>query len=242
MKPTINVNLTKCDCSAGLLNAARRCGNPAPVDPLTCGVDCNGVPLIIPCSIPRTVEFTVTLPQRCPTHPHDGGTCEPLRGEPARCVYGEHSMPTPVTVSCSIRGETWEESDPKDIHHADGGYLVDAQTQQIIRERWALVKALLLDTAPAEHPLSTATMLAQRTEVFLALAAMARVEVADFKTSVALFQALKRADPEGSSFGDHPAAYAMGWKDPADEDAPLNSHAGLAAYVEILLEQTKALP
>lgn len=28
----------------------------------------------------------------CPTHPHEGGTCEPMEGEPWRCVYGEHPI------------------------------------------------------------------------------------------------------------------------------------------------------
>jgi hypothetical protein len=30
--------------------------------------------------------------QPCPTHPAEGGTCEPMQSEPWRCVYGEHAI------------------------------------------------------------------------------------------------------------------------------------------------------
>lgn len=51
-------------------------------------------PHIVDCG-PRTFG-DVNPPQeakaRCPTHPEDGGACEPMQSEPWRCVYGEHAL------------------------------------------------------------------------------------------------------------------------------------------------------
>jgi hypothetical protein len=42
--------------------------------------------------------------QRCPTHPLDDGPCEPLKGEPERCVYGEHDIPNRVSGDGPVGG------------------------------------------------------------------------------------------------------------------------------------------
>jgi hypothetical protein len=102
---TINVNLKPCSCSAGRLNAARRCGTPSPVDPLPCDDDCPGKPILIPCPIPPRVEFKVVLGEcidagRRPVSPIPRACAPDGRGHHVRCPA------RPISVSCSISGKT----------------------------------------------------------------------------------------------------------------------------------------
>lgn len=183
-EPVINVNLTKCGCSGGRLNAARRAGNSNPVDPLPCDAGCPGGPVLIPCPIPRAVTFGVAL-----------GEC--IR-DPFGCRDGNHAsvcFARSVKVSCSVSGETWEESQPTTFEAANRPGLAFADdveadaVVEIVRERWALVKALVLGQAEYTIPLQRGAqpvpwagdLLTQRDAVFSALADMARVEQAAFE-------------------------------------------------------------
>jgi hypothetical protein len=122
----------------------------------------------IPCHIPRAVAFYVALGE-C--------TC----GGGLVTAHSPGCPARPVRVDCNISGETWATSD---AFEASLPALCRVPTSDDIdaalvaaRERWALVKALVMGKETAAqlnaHGLSLAK---QRDSVFAALADMARAE------------------------------------------------------------------
>lgn len=215
--PAVNVNLKP--CSSPVLCAEMPASDTGHL------LTCAAAPILLPCPLPRSVTLEVRWgectrdPFICDL-PQHGTTC------PAR----------PIRVSCSISGKTWAESEPFDMHQPDGGYLVDAKTQTLIRERWALVKALVLGYSAWDYamshakavPLATITaMLAQRDTVFSALADMARAEEAAFAAQ----ERAEKAYPY----------HRLGRVGDGSHAGPRPSRARLAAYVEFLVEQVGVL-
>lgn len=210
--PTINVNLKQCDCLC----------------PGKHGDLCPGRPVLIPCPIPRSVVFTGVL-----------GACDCSASHPKFLVGIHHpECPAiPIRVACYIDGETWETSLIRDQEVVSGEEVHDtAQVNKMLtvcRDRWALVKALVLgsDCAAfrAPHiPLFwevVGPLVTQRDAVFSALCDMARAEDALHDSADA-------------------AARALGAKEgmPGLCETITPSHDILAAYVEHLIEQVGVLP
>jgi hypothetical protein len=89
-----------------------------------------------------------------------------------------------VKVACSISG-TWEASEVADVAlvRMDDGHFVTFETNAAVtaalsacRDRWALVKALVLGKYTYNDSLVPETLHVQRNAVFAALADMARAE------------------------------------------------------------------
>ena len=189
--------------------------------------DCPGAPVPIHCPLPRS--FVVEVEQ---------GEC---KRDPFGCKNGHHAsvcFAQTVRVSCSIDG-TWGGSEPVDFD--DGGAtFTDVQlgeAEDACRERWALVKALVLGftrvTLGGVSRKEADALFTQRDAVFAALAKMARHEAAAYEAH-AHFQ-----DALGISRYDWtPVGYVT------PEGAPLEmpSACGMAAYVRHLLKQVEELP
>lgn len=160
MVPSINVNLKPCTCP-----------DFGPRGPGF--VPCDSPQILLPCPTQRSVTFSVAL-----------GPCTMMCANPA--LWGGHSTTCParpVRVSCSVSGETWEESEveamdaagPTAYNQKEWGTLY-----AVCRARWALVKALVLGQPQAQAGgkwLDAPTdLFTRRDAVFDALADMARAE------------------------------------------------------------------
>lgn len=168
MTPTINVNLKPCDCDGHVVSGGDDVHSP----------DCASHPILIPCPIPRSVLVKVRT-GLC--------TCHGLAFSSPDC---HPSCPGhPIRVTCSISGETWEESDVTSCHPVltDGdGAFAGGWTQRghgdsaliACRERWALVRALVLGTswAKCETMFGTMAMFVQRDAVFAAIVKVHKAE------------------------------------------------------------------
>lgn len=209
MTPTINVNLKPCDSGC----QTQRPGSK-------CYAHCAAAPVLIPCPLPRSVNFEVRL-----------GGCY-LAGSPLKCTLDaeEHRVgcpARPVKISCSIAGETWEGSKPITFTMPDDSEAPTA-VADACRERWALVRALVLGQSPAPIVgLANVTLLSQRDEVFAALCDMARAEEASWRAACAMLPVVKFTSSD------------MQVHDPSG-DAP--SRHWLMAYVEHLIDQVGDLP
>jgi len=204
----LNVNLKKCDCPANQHHRFSR--------------ECASVPVLIPCPIRRSVTFEVAL-----------GECTELCSvrPSARDVAGGHiaSCPArPVKVSCSISGETWEggEVDEEAVEEAETRpeWTTSDHALEIAvcRERWALIKALVLGSSsfvPSIDPGAQNTLMLQRDTVFAALADMAMDERHHAEKMATLPERVRPVLP----------AYAA----PSEE--------ALSRYVEHLIEQVGVL-
>lgn len=155
--PEINVNLKSCSCSAGRLNAARRCGNPRPVDPLPCDDGCAGAPVIVRCPLPPVVTFLVVREECtckwdeyvCPVGHRialtAGETCADC-SRPMVPYHADACPAQPVEVTCRIGGDgTWEESKVTSFDPGDERWgKPPVTTITAMRARWEVVKALVL--------------------------------------------------------------------------------------------------
>ena len=215
MTPTINVALEPCTYW-GVCNVR---GSHIPA--------CRAAPILIPCPIPRSVTFTVRM-----------GECVGCQRSRARARdgvirHGERCPARPIRVSCSIGGETWEGSEPEFCEVPDGetfGLRPDdievitimTRLLAICRERWGFASLLMTGGGAGSHPLAI-----QRDVVFSALADMARAEES-IKTRVNTLAAIGISDVYMTE---------VRLKTPHDV-----AEAGLAAYVEHLVEQVGVLP
>lgn len=141
---------------------------------------CPGIPVPIPCPVPRSVEFTVRLgecidagripgsqvPRACAPDGHHHDDC------PAR----------PIRVTCTILGETWEDSQVavcelgiNELQTYSGN---DDALYAACRARWALVKALMLGQPIPTMREAMLTLVHQRDVVFSALCEMVPHHVA----------------------------------------------------------------
>jgi hypothetical protein len=215
MTPAINVNMKPCMCAA-------RAHHQSITLTGRHFEECSGSPVLIPCPIPRSVKFEVVLggcktPGACSLpRPMFQATTQHISTCPAR----------PVRVSCSVSGSTWEESYLSFVERSDGDAIGPEfdRVDSLCRERWALVKALVLRqqgfVAPA--PDHIVELHAQRDAVFAALADMVRHE-------------------KGLEEAAQSAAKAMGGEGDMS-GAVVASAEFLAAYVERLIEQVSVLP
>jgi hypothetical protein len=210
---TINVNLKLgCGCSVEAMRLPETGHYPG----------CSAAPVFIPCLLPPSVTFEVVLGEcTCSAHgygitkPNHAGAC------PAR----------PMKVFCSISGKTWEESEVADWEPRDMEYLpTQANWKDVVeaacRERWAVVKALVLGktVTPSFGPENP--LMKQRDAAYAALVAKARMEQADDATTRDLMKALP--------------SLKMRDVTEATASAYLSGRA-LAHYVEHLIEQVGAL-
>lgn len=208
--PSINANLDRqCYC-----------------DRLGIGADphhvatCPARPLHIPCPIPPSVTFHVTLGE-CAC-----GEAEVL----AECDLGCPARP--ISVSCSILGKTWEESYPVTFEHGDGGG-PDAAIPGLVASRWALVKALVLgkpqpDVMEMVGRWHISDLFKQRDAVFAALCKMAQAEDAALVAQQAVDEAFPFQRFCLSPTADH-------------RREPHPSRERLRAYVSHLIEQVGVL-
>jgi hypothetical protein len=216
--PPINVQLKPCTCGGGLIT--------------THSAPCPGGPVLLPCSIPRSVELTVTL-----------GECEcaaryNAERQTLKLPHLADCPGKPIRVSCSIGGETWEESEVVDAEYSTGPGRVrieiasDRPVLKACSDRWALVKAWVLgkpQVQPDGKWVDAPTdLFTQRDAVFAALADMARMERAYYDAAQAIHKAL-------------PSVYVSSDMQVCDpEDAP--SSRWLSSYVEYLIEQVEVMP
>lgn len=174
--PTINVNLSKCDCSAGRLNAARRAGNPNPVDPLPCDADCPGRPVRIRCEIPEHVTFWVA--GEC----FEAAKQALLSNAKTRCGLWTHDRACParpVKVICVISGETWAKSEVASFDPGNEEWgKPPTTTIAAMRALWAVAKGLVLGQRAFLTNDTIQELEARRDTVFAKLTAMVRAEEA----------------------------------------------------------------
>lgn len=215
----INVNLEPCTC--GLADRA-------PTHPPTPHQShCAAAPVLIPCPIPQRVEFQVALGE-CVCGGHVG------RGPPAIMDRRSATCPArPIKVSCSISGKVWAESEVDDMEchrgmrhdHVCATEGLDV-VLQVARDRWALVKALVLGftrvTMGGVSRNHADVLFAQRDAVFAALAAMARAQQA-LEATLGDFETVMSGDATACLLGRRYAQEA------------------LARYVKRLVEQVGAL-
>jgi hypothetical protein len=150
--PAVNVNLAKCDCP----DFGRSRGTPYR--------PCPAVPVFIPLPLPRSVTFQVVLGE-C------SGACTTIndtRGYRREVVHDEDCPARPVKVSCSISGKTWAESEVTDAwpEKNDGFLCSTGQTfptlEAVCRDRWSLVKALVLGQRITSAPVPLLSMAGTR--------------------------------------------------------------------------------
>lgn len=220
--PAINVNLKPCADWCPVTHTIRHTRHDT---------HCPGAPVLIPLPIPRSVTFQVAL-----------GACECTTGGLDTMPHDDDCPARPVRVSCSVSGDgTWAESEVDDVWQNvqnAKGWIVDAEDADpsalaIARERWALVKALVLNVwpVPSAHA-AVVEFIRQRDAVFSALADMARAE-----------------DAAVAAQGRLDAVLRPGWHARHRPDSHLPaaglerpSRMGLAAYVERLIEQVWVMP
>lgn len=228
MKPSVNVNVRWCFCSA-----------PSPLGPHE--PDCKGdsLPLHVICPLPEEAVFQLKL-----------GRCSCPNGlDRASFGQGPHPEGCParlVRMRCKVAGKSWGASSIVEVRPEDGEFRPEllGKALELARERWALVRALMANLGPPPGgSLALAkrvtALFIQRNEIFASLTRMARVEAAHHEQSVELFEALKAADPEREHV-EGPASYALAWASPGSEEG--NSSAGLRSYLHLLLEQVEVMP
>lgn len=223
MIPTVNVNLTQCSC--GLTPTYR---NESAAHRTSSGTLCPGAPILIACRIPRSVVFNVVLGECTCEGPQDSG------GDRYRPEIVRHAAlcpASPVKVACSISGKTWEESEVTDYELRENVLAPVEAMLTASRDRWALVKALVLGQhgCCAQHmpdPLRE-----QRNAVFSALADMARGEAISATAQQAL---------DGMIAPSIQCNMGLSRLQPRPEIRP--SALWLAAYVEHLIERVGVLP
>lgn len=234
MEPTINVNLKPCDCALSSL---------APTYPPKPHADhCSAKPGLLTCPLPDKVELTVRL-GRCECAAQYRGVTGFGVSEP----QGKHTENCParhIRVICSIGGDgTWSGSEVAEMEILGGTPLgIDARNRihRICRDRWALVKALVLgkfayrDVGDA-GPGTPEGLFKQRDVVFANLAEMAQAEQAHREKSMALFEAIRAADHDREHVT-NPYCYAIAW-----DDGHPNAEAGLRSYLSMLIAQVGAL-
>lgn len=216
--PVINVNLNHCDTphlcvSNGGEHVAA----------------CAARPILIPCPIQRSVVMEVKLGE-C--------TCEPMRlgkemgGKIATITtHHEGCVARPIRVACDIGGETWAKSEVEDVEAPADGY---PSMMRACRERWALVKALVMGKRGVEWftpPPQGYDLMVQRDAVFAALANMARCERTYWEAAKSVYVAFPQAVVTSE----------MQIVDPGDADGEAPSARWLAAYVTHLIEQVGVL-
>lgn len=216
--PTINLNLAACGC--GLADRA-------PTYPPTPHQDhCPAKHVELPCPIPRSVTFQVVLGE-CVCGGHIG------RGPPAIIDRRSAACPArPISVTCSISGETWARSevatdtDERPTLTHDQRFLA----AHACNSRWALVKALVMGQmfspenpkhAPERHA-ALVRLVAQRDALYAALCKMARHETG-------LWEGLQEA------FEAFPASRELRSRTREPLEAP--SAIVLMGYVKRLVEQ-----
>jgi hypothetical protein len=219
MTPTINVNLTKCDCPPmDSYTMTSRKGAHFP--------DCPGYHFLIPCHIQRPVTFDVALGECF------GCGMSQSRTRDGLVRHDSHCPARPIRVSCSIGGESWPHSFAQDVAIVEGEPIHDLvrldAIMRTVRERWALIKALVMGIRVEGPPRHVKGLMDQRDTVFAALADMARAETA-------AMQAQQRVD---DAFPYHRFHRVGG----GDHRAIPPSHARLEAYVEFLREQVGVMP
>jgi hypothetical protein len=223
MTPTINVNLNPCTCKA-----ATPYGNAATG---TCTGSCPGAAVLIPLSLQffRSITFEVAL----------GECSETCRQYMPNGQHTANCPGRPVRVSCSISGKTWEESEPFDFGDADGHRFVTDTGVERVRERWALVKALVLgakwgtcprdvDEIAKRHLNLVATLFNQRDALYAELTDLALDEQSAFGSQERAVKAMGEATFMPDNF--HRA-----------EPIARASASILARYVERLIEQVGVL-
>jgi hypothetical protein len=219
----VNVNLARCDCGGASAE-----GKHAP--------DCPGALVLVPLSLEpwRIVTMTVRL-----------GDCRCLNKDRAADGIHAGSCPArPVRVSCSISGDTWEESEVigtmNSVEVRDcpvGASVLDFVPA--CRARWSIVKALVtgLSWGDFQHEqslgerMSTGSLFAQRDAVFAVLTEMVRHENA---AALAQTQALKAMDATWIDYGGCPGHHSA-------MDGRRPSVVLLARYVEKLIEEVGSL-
>jgi hypothetical protein len=199
--------------------------------------DCPGAPVLIPCPIPRSVTFWVVLGE-C-----SGCGLSQSRSRDGFVRHDTDCPARPIRASCSISGETWEESEVVACEYWTGpGRLVievsaAAPAWAASRDRWALVKALVLGHmrgGSITPPLGPAVLFEQRDAVYGALATMRRSEQAAHAAFLALPMDLRQASILTKQCG--PVA-----ADPVEGGIDLPSAKIFAIYVERLIEQVVVL-
>jgi len=230
MDPTaLNVNLKPCGCS-------HRRGLSS-----TCLSDCASAPVLIPCPLPPSVTVAVVLGECNCTIPswwtRDAmahSKADRASGRAWSCACGpcaaarsngwapdQHNArcpARPVKVSCSISSPdgSWEKSEVTEVDGPFWGNALEA-----CRERWAVVKALVLGqrwTSQLGSLERVATMFDRRDAAYGALADMTRHEDGIESAQHAFFSAL-------NGHGKTVVRIAR------------PSHSLLEAYVERLIEQ-----
>lgn len=203
-EPNINVNIRpkRCECPGRFL--------ASPIHDQEHRKDCPSSPVPIPCPLPNSVTFEVALgecnctiqswwTETATTHAAfevkqgrawtatSGCACGPCQAaRRSGWVPGKHNAQCParpVKVCCSISGETWEESEVEDAELGDSGLVAGYELLSACRERWVLVKRLVLGQWPTTSAIGVLSeaipgLVAQRDTVFAALADMARAESA----------------------------------------------------------------
>lgn len=158
--PTINVNLRSFSCECGPIHQPH----------------CDRTPILIPCPIPPSVTVIITENKcRCRAGvrgPLNGGHWSDCKGTDVR-----------TQVSADIIGNDWHDAKP--VGFTIG--IVEASDHQcmLVRDRWALVKALVMGESWGDFQhvsalgerMSTGATFAQRDAVYAALAEQARLEV-----------------------------------------------------------------
>lgn len=203
---TVNVNLAPCIRTIA-------CYGDAHI------ATCPGAPILIPCPFPEAV-FDVAL-----------GECLCFRqnvvGARHIHAHADDCPARPVKVACSISGKTWEESEVEDVEWPP---LAHATPEQwfAARERWALVKALMLGThgiIGVDPSARWRDLEHQRDAVFSALVDMTLAEEAHDAATRAFVAVVPGAITWGSTINTGP------------RHAPLQ----MARYVEHLVEQVGVL-
>lgn len=213
MTPQINVNLKPCTCppgslAVGIVHFSNRC---------------DATPLPIPCPIPRSVTFEVTLGD-C-----DGRECYSQFMRLESVSHGPSCPANPMKVSCSIDGETWAGSEVTGVEVVHPLAPPFPSLLEIARKRWALVKSLVLGHSIEGCPETIRNMRAQRDAVFAALADMARAEEASWSAQSRAVSLLDEWHDDG-------------WHlNPETHGDTLPSSKLLSAYVSHLLEQVSTL-
>lgn len=216
--PTINVNV-------GATHA-----HPNTSDPSFCDSDCASILIPLPLDRWRSVPFTVRIGDcACPRS-------IALRAPSNTEVHRNDCPARPIRVSCSISGKDWASSEVTEIAVTGGGRDREptnedmAALHEACRDRWALVKALVLgfDVRDPRAPSVPTALSSQRDAVFAAIADMAKNEEAGLATKQRLCKACPEIFPKSGVT--------------VPEPEKRESAAFLAACVESLIEQVGALP
>lgn len=225
----VNVNLRPCVCPVGWPAAD---GGHFPR--LSEAMGCDAAPILIPCPIPRSVVFAVTL-----------GECVcPARAIPTGAPHRDYCPGRPTRVVCDIGGKDWASSEVTDVdnpHDPNGRWGAGSgdlfrSTIAACRARWEVVKSVLLKgrvpNITGFGPAATETVFRlceQHKTVFAALARLVQAEEAIHLGEASLLERIPRtiAPPLWHTHSVHGEVRPSGrW---------------LSAYVDLLIEQVGAL-